>query len=152
MYGDNTQIISTESTQTPIAGIVDTGVQSVFPLYACRDTYLFSCPTAILIPDDFFELYRKAIPGAVLDKATKLIEIPHSSIQHMQPLHFTFGDHKFTLNGNEQLVPQGMNIVWGGDAEKHYGFVGPIGSTGRHGLDFILGVPFMVKYYTVSSG
>ena len=147
MYGSHPII------RTPIVGIVDTGVSGVFPLYTDRDTYLFSCLTVILIPDDSFNVYKDQIPGAKFDKEIiNLIEIPHSSIEDMKPLHFTFNGHDFTLSANEQLIPQKMNKVWGGDPEKHYGFVGPMGKFYVQGLNFIIGEPFMVKYYTVSSG
>ena len=112
-YGSDTFI-----PQIPVAGIVDTASPGVFPLYACRDTYLFSCPTVIFVPNNFFEEYRKAIPDAVFDTDTRLIEIPASSIQYMQTLHLTgkSGDpthptHEFTLDVESQLLPEGMNTA-----------------------------------------
>ena len=93
-----------------------------------------------------------AIPGAKFDTKIGLIEIPTYSAERMQPIHFKFGDHTFTLDGNSQLLPQSRNKNWGGDAGKHYGFVRPIGHAAGHGIDFVLGRPFLEKYYTVSSG
>ena len=145
MHGSRTII----SESTPVAGYVDTGSPGVFPLYACRDTYLFSCPTVILMSDNLFQLYKDAIPEATFNEDIGLLEI--SSDKHMQPLHFRFGDHDFTLDVDEQLVPEEMNKVYGGDAGTRYILVGPIGVTGD-GLDFVLGIPFLAKYYTVSSG
>ena len=145
-YGSHTII------ETLIAGIVDTGSPGVFPLYAGRDTDLFSCPTVIRIPNDSFKIYIEAIRGAKFDTVTSLTEIPPSSVQHMQPLHFRFGDHDFTLDVDAQLLPQRMNRFCGGNAGKCYSFVCPIGHITGHGLDFILGIPFMEKYYMVSSG
>ena len=147
MHGSNMMI------STPIAGILDAGAPSVFALYACRDTYLFSFQTEVLIPDSFFRAYINAIPEAKFNKMTGLIEIPHSSMQHMQPLHFTIGDREFTLDVGSQLVPHKIYTALGGDATgKCYGVVGSIGHVMGHGLDFLLGIPFMEKYYTVSSG
>ena len=151
-YGSRT-IISTR-----IAGILDTGDPSVFALYACRDTYLFSSWTGILIPDDLFRIFLNAIPGAKFDTKIGLIEIPPSrSSSHdeqMQPLHFKFGDHTFTLDVQSQLLPRSMNTECGGDVEKQYGIIGPIGHVAgdANDVDFVLGIPFMQKYYTVSSG
>ncbi|KAN0080277.1 Aspartic peptidase domain containing protein [Tylopilus felleus] len=124
-YGSNT-IIPTP----PIAGIVDTG------------------DPKILIPDDLFRVYMNAIPRAKFDTKTGLIEIPPSSIQHMQPLHFTIGDREFTLDVDSQLVPEEMYTAWDADAEKCYGVVDSIGHVMGHGIDFVLGIPFMEKYYT----
>ncbi|KAN0080233.1 Aspartic peptidase domain containing protein [Tylopilus felleus] len=117
--------------ETPIAGFVDSGA-----------------PT-ILIPNNFFQVYVDAIPGAKFDTKIGLIEIPTYSAERMQPIHFKFGDHTFTLDGNSQLLPQSRNKNWGGDAGKHYGFVRPIGHAAGHGIDFVLGRPFLEKYYTV---
>ena len=150
-YGSRTII------NTPIAGIVTPGSRSVFALYACRDTYLFSCPTEILIPNDVFKVYIDAIPGAKRDDtrkgATGLTEIPYTSINDMQPLHFTFGDREFTLDVDAQLLPERMNPD--AHAGRYYSVVCPIDSehvAGRGVVDFVLGAPFIQKYYTVSSG
>ncbi|KAN0074477.1 Aspartic peptidase domain containing protein [Tylopilus felleus] len=132
-YGSDTFI-----PQIPVAGIVDTASPVIF------------------VPNNFFEEYRKAIPDAVFDTDTMLIEIPASSIQYMQTLHLTgkSGDpthptHEFTLDVESQLLPEGMNTAWGGDAGKHYGIIVPIGHFSGQGFDFILGIPFLEKYYTV---
>ena len=72
----------------------------------------------------------------------------------MQPLHFTIGNREFTLDIDLQLLPQEMYTGWDADAEKCYSVIRFIGQIRGHGsgLDFILGIPFMQKYYTVSSG
>ncbi|KAN0080201.1 Aspartic peptidase domain containing protein [Tylopilus felleus] len=119
--------------KTRIAGILDTG------------------DPKILIPDDLFQVYVDTIPGAEFIKKTGLIEIPPSYVEHMQELHFKFGDHTFTLDGESQLLPQSMNTELGGDVGKHYGIIGPIGHFAGdvNDVDFVLGIPFMRKYYTV---
>ena len=106
----------------------------------------------ILIPDNFFQLYMDEIPGAVLNKKAGLMKIPRSSVAQMQPLHFRFGDHDFTLDVDSQLVPQEIITASGGNTRNYYGTVRPMGRVTKHGFDFILGRPFMEKYYTVSSG
>ncbi|KAN0080186.1 Aspartic peptidase domain containing protein [Tylopilus felleus] len=125
MYGSRTII------QTTIAGILDTG------------------DPMILIPDNFFQLYMDEIPGAVLNKKAGLMKIPRSSVAQMQPLHFRFGDHDFTLDVDSQLVPQEIITASGGNTRNYYGTVRPMGRVTKHGFDFILGRPFMEKYYTV---
>ncbi|KAG9313431.1 acid protease [Chiua virens] len=103
-YGNSTVIpIST-------AGIVDTGT------------------TQVLLADNFFEVYLKAIPGAKWDKNLGLIEIPPSSIPDMQPLNFEIAGRAFAMTPTAQLIPTDQSTAWGGVAGKQYGVVGNLGS------------------------
>ncbi|KAF9224223.1 acid protease [Gyrodon lividus] len=126
---------STYGTKTVIpvstAGVVDTGTMQVH------------------LADDFFAVYMDAIPGAKLDHNRSFIEIPHSSIPHIQPLNFTIGCRVFSMDAAAQLIPTDQNTFWGGDPSKQYGVVTNLGSTSGEGLDFILGQKFMERYYTV---
>ena len=110
------------------------------------------CPTEILLADNFFDVYLKAIPGAKLDSNTGLIEIPPSSISSMQPLDFTIAGRVFSLDVAAQLIPTSQNTAWGGVAGKQYGVVANLGTNSGEGLDFIIGQKFMERYYAVSSG
>ena len=93
-----------------------------------------------------------AIPGATFDSNTGLIEIPTRSISLMQPLHFKIADHVLTMDVAAQLIPTDQNKEWGGVAGKQYGVVGKTRENSGKGFDFVLGVAFMQRYYTVSSG
>ncbi|KAG6381803.1 acid protease [Boletus reticuloceps] len=115
---------------TSTAGIVDTGPR-------------------VLLADDFFAVYLKAIPGAKLDSNTGLIEIPPSSISSMQPLDFTIADQVFSMDVAAQLIPTDQNTAWGGVSGKQYGVVANLGSNSGEGLDFIIGQKFMERYYAV---
>ncbi|KAF8448784.1 acid protease [Boletus edulis BED1] len=124
-YGTHTVI------PTSTAGIVDTGT------------------TQVLLADDFFAVYLKAIPGAKLDSNTGLIEIPPSSISSMQSLNFTIADRVFSMDVAAQLIPTDQNTAWGGVSGKQYGVVANLGSNSGEGLDFIIGQKFMERYYAV---
>ncbi|KAF8432236.1 acid protease [Boletus edulis BED1] len=108
---------------TSTAGIVDSGT------------------TLVLFADDFFSVYMKAIPGANIDSNTGLLDIPPSSISRMQPLNFTLAD---------RLFPADQNTALGGDPGKRYGTVGSFGNNSRsgEGLDFLLGLKFLERYYS----
>ena len=110
-----------------------------------------SCPTVVLLADDYFNAYLSAIPGAQFDPVTTLIEIPASSISSMQPLNFTIGDRVFSLDVAAQLIPTDENTAIGGDPGKHYGVISNTKTTSGGGLDFILGQRFLERYYAVSS-
>ncbi|KAL4065642.1 aspartic peptidase domain-containing protein [Scleroderma yunnanense] len=105
--------------------------------------------TQILLADDFFAAYMKAIPGAHLDAKTGLLEIPRSSIPKMHSLHFNIGGSSFSLDVRAQLVPASQNMAWGGHTSKYYGIVGQIGNYSGAGFDFILGLSFMERFYAV---
>ena len=109
-----------------------------------------SCSSAILLADEFFNVYLNAIPGAKWHSGPELIEIPHSSILLMQPLNFTIGDRVFTMDVAAQLIPKARNTAYCGDPKKQYGVVGKLGEPSGQGLDFTLGIPFLQRYYTVS--
>ncbi|KAF8141387.1 acid protease [Boletus edulis] len=107
-YGTHTVI------PTSTAGIVDTGT------------------TQVLLADDFFAVYLKAIPGANLS-------------------NFTIADRVFSMDVAAQLIPTDQNTAWGGVSGKQYGVVANLGSNSGEGLDFIIGQKFMERYYAVSS-
>lgn len=125
-YGDDTVIARS------IVGIVDSGT------------------TQILLSDDIFSAYKKAIPGVQYDSKAGLLEIPESSISKMRPLTFDIGGGHFTLDVGAQLIPAVENSAWGGDPSKRYGVVGLLSdAVSGDGVDFILGMAFMERFYTV---
>ncbi|KAG6375312.1 acid protease [Boletus reticuloceps] len=123
-YGNQTVI------PTSTAGVVDTGT------------------TQVLLADDFFTVYMNAIPGANKDSNTGLLDIPPSSISYMQPLNFTLADRVFSMDVAAQLVPADQNTAWGGVPGKRYGTVGHLSSNSGQGLDFLLGIKFLERYYS----
>jgi len=107
----------------------------------------------ILFSDDLFSAYKKAIPGVRFDSKSGLLEIPKSSISKMRPLAFDIGGNYFTLDVGAQLVPADENSAWGGERSKRYGVVGLLPDVASgNGVDFILGIAFMERFYTVRVG
>ncbi|KAG2143546.1 acid protease [Suillus bovinus] len=125
-YGSATTIIPRST-----AGIVDTGT------------------TLILLADDLFESYLKAIPGAKLDETGGLMSIPETSVPKIQPLNFTIGGTVFSLDAAAQLIPINQNAAWSLSTSLRYGIVSNLGANSGEGLDFIIGQKFMERYYAV---
>lgn len=105
-----------------------------------------------MLADDFFSAYMDAISGATFDEKTGLIEIPNNSTSSMQPLNFFIADRMFTMDRAAQLFPKDQNTAIGGVAGTQYGVVTKLGSNSGEGLDFIIGIKFLERYYAVSSG
>ena len=55
----------------------------------------------------------------------------------------------FTLSANAQIWPRALNTDVGGEADKIYLIVGDSGSKTGSGLDFLYGMTFLERYYTV---
>lgn len=71
----------------------------------------------------------------------------------MRPLTFDIGGGHFTLDVGAQLIPAVENSAWGGDPSKRYGVVGLLSdAVSGDGVDFILGMAFMERFYTVCAG
>jgi len=104
----------------------------------------------VLLADDFFDSYMKAIPGAELDQSAGLMSIPASSVSEIQPLNFTIGGTVFSMDAAAQLIPTDQNAAWGLSKNKQYGIVSHMGTTSGAGSDFVIGQKFMEKYYAVS--
>ncbi|KAG1769878.1 acid protease [Suillus placidus] len=125
-YGSAVTVIPTST-----AGIVDTGT------------------TLVLLADDFFESYLRAIPGAKIDPSTGLMTVPATSVSEIQTLNFTIDGTIFSMDAAAQLIPIDQNTAWGLSKNKQYGVVSYLGTNSGEGLDFIIGQKFMEKYYAV---
>ncbi|KAI0094424.1 aspartic peptidase A1 [Irpex rosettiformis] len=123
-YGASTSILSST------AGIVDTGT------------------TLTLIATDAFNRYRSAT-GAVLDNNTGLLRLTTAQFANLQSLFFTIGGKAFELTANAQIWPRNLNSLIGGNANSVYLIVGDLGSTSGQGLDFINGLTFLERFYSV---
>ncbi|GBE89461.1 Polyporopepsin [Sparassis crispa] len=114
------------------AGIVDTGT------------------TLVYLANEWFDSYLAAIPGSYFDaNNTGLIVIPESSVDTLLPLEFEIGGVVYTLTATAQLLPKDQNTAWGGEEDLRYGYIGPIGYVSGTGMDFILGMKFLQRYYSV---
>jgi len=112
------------------AGIVDSGT------------------SIILIASDAFQRYQQAT-GGILDKVTGLLTITPNQYSNLQSLFFTIGSTTYEFPPNACIWPRSLNSDIGGSAGNIYLIIKDIGATSGHGLDFILGVKFLERFYSV---
>ncbi|KAI0786915.1 aspartic proteinase [Abortiporus biennis] len=128
------QSITYGSANTPIlattAGIMDTGT------------------TLLMIATDAFQAYQTAT-GAVPDSNTGLLTVTADQFASLESLFFTIGDTTFEFTPNAQLWPRALNTAIGGTTDGLYLIVNDIGSASGEGLDFIDGLAFLERFYTV---
>ncbi|KAH9926239.1 aspartic peptidase domain-containing protein, partial [Epithele typhae] len=123
-YGTSTSILSST------AGIVDTGT------------------TLTLISTDALTRYTRAT-GAVQDNATGLLRLTTAQFANLQSLFFTINGVNFELTPNAQIWPRALNTAIGGNANSVYLIVNSIGTPTGEGLDFINGMTFLERFYSV---
>ncbi|KAF8930621.1 hypothetical protein BGZ52_000891 [Haplosporangium bisporale] len=124
-YGrGETTILSTN------AGIVDSGT------------------TLLLLATDAFNAFQKAT-GGVKDSATGLLSITSEQLGSMKSLFVTISGVEYELTPNALIWPRSLNSAIGGSAGSIYLIVSDNGSNSGSGLDFILGLKFMERFYTV---
>ncbi|CAE7189071.1 unnamed protein product [Rhizoctonia solani] len=109
------------------AGVVDSGTALIY------------------VTSEAFQLYSGALPGSKMDKATGLLEIPEESIGAMKPLFFIINGVSYELTPNAQLWPRTSNTILGGKANAYYSVVS---SHDKLGHSFIMGYPFLLRFYT----
>ncbi|PSR71071.1 hypothetical protein EW026_g3656 [Hermanssonia centrifuga] len=112
------------------AGIVDTGT------------------TLVLIASDAFSKYKSAT-GAVADNATGLLRLTTAQYANLQNLVFTTNGVSYTLTPNAQIWPRSLNSAIGGSSSSVYLIVASIGTPSGEGLDFINGLTFLERFYSV---
>ncbi|KAF8816930.1 aspartic peptidase A1 [Phlegmacium glaucopus] len=124
-YGASTTILA----QT--AGIIDSGT------------------TLILIATNAFNAYKTAT-GAVSDNTTGLLKLTSTQFANLKSLFFqTTSGAIFELTANGQIWPRTLNTDIGGTTSGIYLIVADIGTPSGSGLDFILGLTFMERFYVV---
>ncbi|KAH9482175.1 Polyporopepsin [Psilocybe cubensis] len=111
-------------------GIVDTGT------------------TLILIATDAFQKYTSAT-GATFDGATGLLTITLAQYKNLQNLIFHIEGTDFTLIPDAQIWPRALNQDIGGITGSIYLVIGDLGELSGAGLDFINGLGFLERFYSV---
>ncbi|KAI0078070.1 acid protease [Panus rudis PR-1116 ss-1] len=128
------QSIAYGAAKTPIlattSGITDTGT------------------TLLLIASDALATYQ-SLTGAVPDNNTGLLRLTPDQFSNLESLFFTIGDETFEFTPNAQAWPRALNAAIGGTDDFVYLIVGDIGSLSGEGLDFIDGMTFLERFYTV---
>lgn len=116
------------------AGIVDTGT------------------TLIHLASDAFIAYQTAT-GAQLDSpapiGTGLLYITTEQYNQLQNLDFHIGGDTYTLTPNAQIWPRALNAVIGGSSDLVYLIVSNLATPSGVGLDFVNGMCFLERYYSV---
>jgi hypothetical protein len=98
---------------------------------------------------DAYNLYVSAT-GAVLDEqGTGLLSITSAQYNNLQSLFFDIGGTTYEITPNAQIVPRALNEYIGGTSDGIYLIVLDISHSRLSGMDFILGRPFLERFYTV---
>lgn len=126
-YGSTTILSNT-------AGIVDTG-------------------TALIhLASNAFLTYQAAT-GALLDlpapAGTGLLYLTTDQYSQLQNLDFHIGSDTYTLVPNAQIWPRALNAVIGGTSDRVYLIVTNLDTPSGVGLDFVNGMSFLERYYSV---
>ncbi|KAJ7201369.1 family A1 protease [Mycena pura] len=112
------------------AGIVDTGT------------------TLIYLATNAFNAYQAAT-GGVPDPTTGLLSITPEQLADLEDFNFDIAGTTFALTPNAQIWPRSLNSEIGGTADSIYLIVADIGSSSGSGLDFINGMTFLERFYSV---
>ncbi|KAF9486196.1 aspartic peptidase A1 [Pholiota conissans] len=123
-YGKSQTILSNT------AGIVDTGT------------------TLVLIASDAFKKYKTAT-GSAADSTTGLLKISSSQYAALSSLYLVTAKGTFELTPNAQIWPRSLNSEIGGSSSSIYLIVADLGHNSGQGLDFIAGMTFLERYYSV---
>ncbi|TCD63444.1 hypothetical protein EIP91_005385 [Steccherinum ochraceum] len=112
------------------AGITDTGT------------------TLLLLATDALATYQQ-LTGAVLDENVGLLKITPDQFSNLQSLFFTIGSETYEFTPNAQIWPRALNSAVGGDDSSIYLIVSDIGTPTGEGMDFINGMVWLERFYTV---
>ncbi|KAK9693502.1 hypothetical protein K7432_013900 [Basidiobolus ranarum] len=107
-----------------------------------------SATSLVLLPTEAFQRFMHATV-AVLDQATGLPRLTAAQFNALQPLFITIEGTTLELTANACIFPRSMNSQIGGKANEIYLAFGDQGTSSGQGLDFILGLAFLERFYTV---
>ncbi|KAJ7915424.1 family A1 protease [Mycena leptocephala] len=95
---------------------------------------------------DGFLRYRQPT-GAAINPNTQLLTVPiqYFSLTTLRQI----AGGSFPLSPNAQIWPRALNTAIGGQAGKIYLVIADLGTTSGQGLDFMLGMIFRQRYYTI---
>jgi len=97
---------------------------------------------------DAYKSYVDAT-GAVFDLSTGLLSISSAQYGNLQSLFFDIGGSTYELTPNAQIMPRSLNINIGGQSDGFYLVVANISNAPLSGMDFVLGMAFLERFYTV---
>jgi len=96
-----------------------------------------------------YEAYQNATGGA-RDAATGLLSITPAQYAGLKNVTFNIGGADLHLTPNAQIWPRALNTAIGGDANATYLVITDLkaGASAGDGLAFVLGYPFLERFYT----
>ncbi|KAK7680346.1 hypothetical protein QCA50_016586 [Cerrena zonata] len=134
IYVGINQTITYGSQKLPIlsdnAGITDTGT------------------TLLLIATDAFQAYQAAT-GAEADPDIGLLRLTPDQFDKLESLFFTIGKETYEFTANAQIWPRALNAAIGGTDDFVYLIINDIGTPSGYGMDFIDGMSFLERFYSV---
>jgi len=83
-----------------------------------------------------------------MDDNTKFLRVTNEQYKNLQSLNFVIGGQTFDLTRNAQRWPQAFNTAINGTSDSVYLVVKELNQTAS-GLDFICGMAFLERYYSV---
>lgn len=96
---------------------------------------------------DAYNRYVKRT-GAFFDPDTNFLRISQEKYDELQSLFLYFSGNRYELTPNAQIWPRTLNEAIGGQQDYIYLVVHDIGTT-PIGFDFIAGMVFLERYYSV---
>jgi len=127
---DQSITYGSENILSLTSGIVDTGT------------------TLMLVASDAFQRYKVAT-GAVWDPAIGFLTITPAQYQALKNLDFYINGQTFHLTPNAQIWPRSLNSKLGADANTILLIVGDLGNPSGSGFDFVNGLSFLERFYSV---
>ncbi|KAG2357097.1 aspartic peptidase A1 [Suillus spraguei] len=102
----------------------------------------------ILIATDALTKYQSAT-GAALDKKTGFLTVSSAQYSVLKNLNFHIGTETYSLTPNAQIWPRSLNSKISGASNVIYLIVNDIGTHSGMGLDFVCGLIFLQRFYSV---
>lgn len=84
-----------------------------------------------------------------MDQGTDLLSITPAQYQNLPSLFFDIGGTTYEITKNAQIYPREWNAAIGGTSDGIYLVVQDIKYSRLSGMGFILGRPFLERFYTV---
>lgn len=163
---NQTITLGSTSILSETAGIVDTGTTLVLISSGNCTMSRFFVLMIHKYPTDAFSRYQRAT-GAVADRATGLLRLTRAQFAKLPSLNFHIGSTTFTLTANAQAWPvcvalprlayvdllnapqRALNTAIGGNTNSVYLVVNSLGTPTGEGFDFVNGMTFLERFYSV---
>jgi hypothetical protein len=135
------------------AGVIDSTINSILlnTSKLTRNSRSYQIGAQAHIPAlDAYNSYV-SVTGAVLDNGTDFLSITSAQYMNLQSLFIDIGGATYEIIPNAQILPRSLNVLINGTNDGIYLIVQDISYSrlSESGIDFILGKPFLERFYTV---